>query len=557
MSLLPGPFRQLRHLRRYRRILRILIRYGFAQVLDQLNLYGLWERIFIRRRKKAGELPHGPEARLRLALQELGPAFIKAGQILSTRYDLLPPAITAELARLQDEVPPFPWRQARQILEAELKTPLEERFAAFDREPLAAASLGQVHRATLVTGEVVAVKIKRPGVDTQVAEDLDILTAVADLVERRTNLGALYRPGQIAGELKQIVLRELDYRAEARNAQRFRHNFAGHPRVYMPRVYWEHTARSVITLEYRPGTSLNRYPDKTGTLPPPQQVAATLADSFLKQAFIDGFFHGDLHPGNVAVLPDGRLFFMDFGSAGFISEELRGRFIVIFRALQSFDTATVADELLNFAFAPPAVNRLELIRDIAGLQEQYYDLPLKELNLTEVTLNMMRVAQKHRLRFPYEFTLLIKALVTLEGTVSRLDPEFNLAAALRSYGAALQKRQLKLTARRWIATLRSYHRLLEEIPERTVEILREAAAGELKLKVDIMQAQAAYKSLENMLNRVAFSIVLASLIIGLSQNLRLGSPAWLARVPVGEIALAGAGIAGLWWLFAIIRSGRL
>lgn len=551
-----GPFRQLRYLRRYRRILRILIKYGFAQVLDQLNLYGLWERIFIRRRQKGGEVTHRLETRLRLALEELGPAFVKAGQILSTRSDLLPPSFIAELARLQDDVPPFSSQQARQILEAELKAPLETHFAHFEPEPLAAASIGQVHRAVLTSGEVVVIKIKRPGIDELVKEDLAILTEVAGLVERNTALGPVYQFSRIAEELKQIILRELDYQAEARNAQRFRHNFEGNPHAYMPRVYWEYTTRNILTLEYRQAVNISRFLENPDPKPPARQVAEMLTETFFKQVFVDGFFHGDPHPGNVAVLPDGQLFFMDFGSAGYISEDLRGKFTIIFRALQSVDTATVVDELLNFTFVPPVVNRLELIRDIGGLQEQYYDLPLKNINLADALQSIMRIAVKHHLRFPYEFLLLTKALITLEGTVSLLDPGYNLAVALEQYGPSLKRKQLKFAMRRLQGTLRGYHRLLEEIPERTVEILRETAAGELKLKVEIAQTGSVVKTLENTLNRLAFSIVLASLIIGLSQNMRLGNLAWLNQAPLGEIALIGAGIAGLWWLFAIIRSGR-
>jgi ubiquinone biosynthesis protein len=548
--------RQLRYLKRYRRILRVLIKHGFSQVLARLNLYGLRERLLIRRRRE-GAAPQNLEASLRTALEELGPAFIKVGQLLSTRTDLLPPSYVAELARLQDAVPPFPSRRAREIVEAELKSPIESRFASFEMEPLAAASLGQVHRAVLAGGEVVAIKIKRPGVDEQFRKDLDILVELAALVDRNTNMGPVYRFRLIVEELRQIILRELDYTTEARNAQRLRHNFSGSAHIYIPRVYWEHTTRNILTLEYRQGINISRYRQDPALLPPPDRVAEILADTFFKQVFVDGFFHGDLHPGNVAVLPDGKLFMMDFGSAGYISEELRGKFSIMIMAIKSVDTATVADELLRFTFVPPVLNRQELIRDIAVIQEQYYDLPLGSINLTEVIRKIMQVAVKHRLRFPYDFLLLAKAVATLEGTVSQLKPDFNLAAALQRYTPALRKRQIRYAARRFRGTLRSYHRLLEEIPERAVEILRETAAGELQFKVEPVNTGGALRILENMTNRLAFSIVLASLIIGLSQNLGQGQITWFGRVPLYEMALAVAGIAGIWWIFAIIRSGRL
>ncbi len=548
--------RQLRHVRRCRQILRVLVKYGFAQILAQMNLYGIWERIYCRR-GGCGELPHNPEARLRMALEELGPAFVKVGQLLSTRADLLPPSLTRELSHLQDEVAPFPSAKAREIIETGLKAPLEQIFKSFDAEPLAAASIGQVHRAVLKNGDTVAVKVKRPGIDLLIKNDLDILVELAMLVERRAGAGAFYQFGDIAREIRKIILRELDYQAEARNAQRLRQNLGDSESVYVPRVYWEYTTHDILTLEYRQGISLSRYMQSPLSGTDPEHIAEILTESFFQQVFIYGFFHGDPHPGNIAILPDGRLFFMDFGSAGYISEDLRGQMVLLFRSFQQMDPVAMVDELLSFAFVPPVVNRSELIRDIALLQEQYYDVPLKEINLSEALQDLMRVGAKHHLRFPYEFLLLAKALLTLEGTVARLSPDFSMAEAAQRYGAALKGRQLKYTARKLKGTLRSYQRLVEEMPERTVEILRSAAAGELKIKVEIEHADTALKTLENTINRLAFSVVLAGLLIGLSQNISFSNMGWLSRVPLGEIALIGLGLAGMWWLFAIIRSGRL
>lgn len=550
-----GPFRRLQYLGRYRQILKVLIRYGFAQVLAELNLYGLWAQLFYRKGEK--DLSASGEARLRMALQELGPSFIKVGQILSTRSDLLPPSWAAELARLQDEVPPFSSSEAQQIVEEELERPVGELFLDFSLQPLAAASIGQVHCATLNNGDPVAVKVKRPGIEKQIREDLQILEDLASMIERRTALGAIYQFSAIAGEIKQIILRELDYRAEARNAQRFYHNFYGSTFIAIPKVYWEYTTYNVLTLEYRKGLNLSQYLKQDRPLLERRQIGERLADAFFKQIFIDGFFHGDPHPGNIALLPDGKIFWMDFGVAGYITEEFRERFLTLFWALKNFDTATFADEILSFTFAPPVVKRFELIRDIQYLQEQYYDLPLKELQLTEMFQNFMKVAGKHHLRFPHEFVLLMKAVISLEGTLSRLDPEFNIAAAVQKYGASLHNRQINFAIRRFKNNLRGYRRLLEEIPERTVEILRETAAGELKFKVEMDLSHPIFKTAELAINRLCFSIVLASLIIGLAQGASRAELLWLHKIPYTEVALIAAGIAGIWWLYAILRSGKL
>jgi len=551
------PIRQLRFIKRYREILRILVKYGFAQILAQMNVYGIWERFYRRRRKSSEELPHSPEARLRMALEELGPAFIKVGQLFSTRADLLPLSFTRELSRLLDEVPPFSPDKARQIVAGELKNPLEQIFSSFDAEPLAAASIGQVHRAVLVNGEKVVIKVKRPGIDQLVQKDLDIMIDLASLVERSTHLWSIYHIGDIAHEVRKIILRELDFHSEARNAQRLRQNMEGNGNVYVPRVYWEYSTRNILTLEYRQGINLGRYLQEMPSGAKPTNIASVLTESFFQQVFINGFFHGDPHPGNLALLPDGQLLFMDFGSAGFVSEDVRGRLIRIFLSFQKMDSVTMVDELLSLAYVPPVVNRQELIRDIVMLQEQYYEISLKEINLSEALQELMRVSAKHYLRFPYEFLLLAKALLTLEGTVARLDPDFRIAEAIRRHGPALQKRQLKYAVRQVKGSVRSYRRLIEEIPERTVEILRSAAAGEFKVKVAVERSDSALKTLENTINRLAFSIVLAGLLIGFSQHFRFTEIQWLARVPLSEIVLIGSVLAGVWWLFAIIRSGRL
>ena len=554
-----GRLRRLRYLGRYREILRILLKYGFAQVLDRLGLYGRWERVLVPRRKKkqAPALSSGPEVRLRAALEELGPAFIKLGQLLSTRADLLPPSYLEELSRLQDRVPPFAPEKAQRILENELKMGPGAGLRSFQLEPLAAASIGQVHRAVLPGGAEVVIKIKRPGVERLFRGDLAILREIAAFVDRNTEWGSFYRFSRIAEELQQLILRELDYRNEARNAQRLRRNFAGDMQVYLPRVYEEYTTRNLLTLEYREGVTLNRYLEKPPAEPPPQQVAAILADAFFKQFFVDGFFHGDPHPGNIAVLPEGRLFLMDFGSAGFIGESVRGKFVSMVRALQRADSAAMIDELTGFTFVPAGLDRAGLAGDIERLQEQYFTLPLKDIVISEAVRDLLQLASQHRLRFPHEFILLARALVILEGTVARLDPQFNLAAAAAKFAPALQRSQLKQAGRRLRGSLRGYRRLLEEFPEHALVLLRSTAAGELKLQLELPQAEPVMKTVKHMINRLAFSIVLASLIIALSGNLSFGRIAWLERIPLGETVLIGAVLAGLWWIAAIIRSGRL
>ena len=557
MNFRPGRLRQLRYLRRYREIMRVLAKHGFAQVLVRLRLYGFWERIFSLGQKKGAAAPPDLESGLRAALEELGPAFIKLGQLLSTRADLLPRSYIEELSRLQDQVPPFSPAKAQELLAAELKANRAQEFADFQMEPLAAASIGQVHRAVLHSGEEVVVKIKRPGVDRLVRQDLEILEEMAAFVDRNTAWGSLYQFGRIARELKQIILRELDYNHEAHNADRLRRNFSGDPDVYIPRVYWEYTARNVLTLEYRAGITLNRYLEKPPAGgPPPRKVAAMLADAFFKQFLVDGFFHGDPHPGNMALLPDGRLFFMDFGAAGFINEHKRGKFVMMARAFQSGDTAAMIDELSDFAFVPPGIDRLELIEDVENLQERYLNMPLQDIDVGEAMEDLLHLSARHRLSFPHEFLLLARALAILEGTVIRLDPQFNLVEAAAKYAPALQKGQLKLAARRLRSTLRGYRRLMEQFPGQAAELMRASAAGELKIRLELPQVNSIMTTVKSLGSRLGLSIVLASLIIALSRNTKFSYITWLEKIPLGEIVLIAAAVTGLVLIWATIRSAK-
>ena len=286
---------------------------------------------------------------------------------------------------------------------------------------------------------------------------------MAAFVDRNTAWGSLYQFSRIASELKQIILRSL-ITTMRRPVGSFTPNFSGDPVSTYPAstgVY----ARNVLTLEYRAGITLNCYLEKQPAGgPPPREVAAMLADAFFKQFLVDGFFHGDPHPGNMALLPDGRLFFMDFGAAGFINEHKRGKFIMMARAFQSGDTAAMIDELSDFAFVPPGIDRLELIEDVENLQERYLNMPLKDIDVGEAMEDLLHLSARHRLSFPHEFLLLARALAILEGTVIRLDPQFNLVEAAAKYAPALQKGQLKLAARRLRSTLRGYRRLMEQFP---------------------------------------------------------------------------------------------
>ncbi|OAT80366.1 ABC1 kinase family protein [Desulfotomaculum copahuensis] len=548
--------KRYKHFSRYREIANVLVRHGFGYLAQQ---FGLAE-FTGPRREHAGsrEQPSlSPAERVRLVLEELGPTFIKLGQVLSTRADLLAPEYIRELEKLQDRVPPFPFAQVRERIQMELGQPLEEIFTSFDPVPLAAASIGQVHRATLAGGQEVAVKVERPGTEKTLSTDIEILYDVARLVDRHGPWREFYRWEEMVEEFERTVREEIDFVREGRHADTFRHQFAGDPTVYFPAVHWDYTTSKVLTLEYVEGVKLNALAEPAGQGIDRRLVARRLTDALLKQILLHGFFHGDPHPGNLAALSGDRVLFMDFGIVGRLDENLQEQIGNLVLGLVRRSTPQVLRAVESLGVLPPHVDREMLHRDIDALREKYYEVPLGEISLAESMSDVMTVAFRHRIRVPAQFTLLVKTLVTLDGVAVQLDPGLSIIELARPFGRRLLARRFSPEGlqRLIVEHLEDYHHLFTHLPRRLDRVLDQAGRGEIRIKTVNPEMSRIAGRLNAMVNRLVLGILLGSLIVGSSLLVGRGYTVFWG-LPLAEAGFTAGGFTALALIISILRSRR-
>ncbi|MEW6106776.1 MAG: AarF/ABC1/UbiB kinase family protein [Bacillota bacterium] len=562
-----GVLRSYTHLVRYREMARVAARYGFGFLADLLGqTAGL--ALPRRRRKPArpGVYRLSRWERARRALEELGPTFVKLGQILSTRPDIVPPALAAELEKLQDRAAPFAFSKVESVIAAELGAMPDEVFGAFDPEPIAAASLGQVHTARLKSGEEVVVKVQRPGIERVVRTDLEILREVASVASHRSRLGRVYDLVGIVDELGAALLQELDYTAEGASADRLAHDLRADPHVVVPRVYWEYTTRRVLTMEQIRGVRLTeldaaRPETEAGTGAPRVNraaIARALTNTILEQILVHGFFHADLHPGNVVALPDGRIALLDFGMMGVVGDDLKQQFGNFLLAIAARSSARLVAVLLRLGVAPPGMDTQSLARDVDVLLRRYYGVPVAQLSVAELTKDVLDVCLKHRIRVRPDFALVMKALATAEGTVRHVDPSFNLVEAAGPFASRLIRERMKPAS--LLKTLRKlgadYADFVAHLPGKLDRVLDLATGGQLKVRWDFEGAGRFLRELTLLANRLALSVVLASIIVGTALIAQAAPAVVLWRLPLAEAGFILALVFGIWLLVSIIRSGR-
>ena len=504
---------QLQQIKRYRQVLKIFVRYGFKEFIGQFGKGETFSDNDMERPPKFNDRYKEGGIRLRLAFEELGPAFIKIGQILSTRADILPESYIEELTKLQDNVSPIEATEAIKLIEEELSLKMEDIFAFFDETPMAIASIGQVHRAKLYNGDELVLKIKKVNIENQLELDLEILQRLARFLERKTAWGRIHKVTELAAELKNNILEELDYKNEGRNADRFSENFRDDPLIYIPRVYWKYTTRNVLCLEYQHGSQLNRILENRDDYFDRNLIADSIVDSYFNQIFVHGFFHGDPHPGNIIVLPDGKIMFVDFGAAGYINEELKNKFRFLLRSIITNRNSDVVDGVIDLGFAPAGVNRSELAGDINRLQGKYYHTPLDNIDLNEVLQEFVNISLKHNIHLPREFLLMIKTLGTLEGIVSRLNPGYRLINSLNKFGKVIKEDAIYNTTSQIKDLMFDYEKLLTRIPAQINKISDTVTAGEMKIKVELLNTDDPARNMGKNVNRLSLSILFASIII--------------------------------------------
>jgi ubiquinone biosynthesis protein len=543
----------IRQIRRSRQIGATFIRHGFGFA---------WEQIQPSVRARLGRIPVTPpnvpaEAlaeHFRLALEKLGPTFVKLGQVLSTRPDLLPPAYIAELSRLQDQVPAAAWEEIRAVLVAELGRPVEEVFASIEPVPMAAASLAQVHAATLADGTEVVVKVQRPGIEPDIETDLAILAELAAGAQL-TPLARFYDFPAIVDDFSHTLRNELDYRREGRNADRFRHNFRDEPHLYIPAVYWEHTTRHVLVLERLTGIKIDDLAALEAAGVDRKVVALRSAQIIIKEVLEDGFFHADPHPGNFFVMHGGEVIgAVDFGMVGHLDEALQFELIRLYAAAVEMDVEAVVDELIRMGAASEDVDRRGLVRDISRLLNKYRGLLLKDIRAADVIADIMPVAFRHRLQLPSDLWLLGKTMSMLEGVGLRLDPDFDMFAVSApiirrlAWRLLLPRRPLVQELMRRRTELADLADLLPRAAER---LLRQAERGDL-FSVRFKELDVFLGTLERLATRVSISLIIAALILStaLLSTSMTGNLAARILIIAGFIVSSVLGawlVLSMWW----------
>ena len=542
-----------KHLERYRQIVGVLADEGLDDVLD---VTGVRRFAPVRSRLRPGDTSREPfGVRLRHTLERLGPTFVKVGQVASTRPDLFPEDIIVELRKLQDDVTPFPDAEAFASIERELGAPISEVFEAFDREPLAAASLGQVYAARLADGAPVCVKVQRPHVDEIIDTDLDILLTQARFVQQHSELADRYDVVSIIDEFAQAVRGELDYLQEASNAERLRTMFAEDETVVFPLVCWEHTTRRVLTIERIPGIPFNRPDllDEAGADRP--ELAKRGIFCYLEQIFVHGFYHADPHPGNLFALDDGRVGFTDFGRCGTISKVGREQLADLFMAIIEDDVGLAVDTLMNAAGNPGTIDVAELEREVSRLITKYYNKSLNQVRMGELINEVLDLVRDHHLMLSSELAMLLTTLVVLEGLGRLLDPDFDFVAVTAPFARKITSARLspQAVSRQFTQSLRRLVSIGTEIPESLTRLLRRAGQGEFRVAVHPTGFEPMLKRFEEATNRLSFAMVVAAFVIGLSLMLtKTELP--IAFVWIARFFWAGALGVGSWFFISIIAA---
>jgi len=549
-------FKKLSQIKRTRQIMHVVAKYGLDYFVDQSKISFL-----LRIKKKPKDYQKLTVAeRLRLALEELGPTFVKFGQILSTRPDFLPPDFIKELEKLQDKVPPFSSFYAQKIIEEELNKPLEKLFKKFEIKPIAAASLGQVHKAILPNNKVVAIKVQRPGIKEIIELDLEILGKLAGFLEDNLHNGWVYQPKLIVSELKKAIEKEIDFTNEAYNFERFRINFKDIEYIKVPKIYWEMSTSRVLTMEFMEGTKINEITqDKYKDIFDTKKVAEQGAQAILKQILEDGFFHADPHPANLLVQPPATIVILDAGMVGYLDEETIINGAKLLRAIIDKDSNQVINCLENLGVIIKESDKNLFRQDLKELFDRYLGVSLKKLRISKVSQDVLKLMVQYRLTVPSNLVLMIKALSMVETTGRQLDPDFDMVAVAKPFVKKILRKKFgpwELLKKSDVVLQESIE-LVERLPRDLINILRKTEEGKLTFKFEHQGLEKLIKEIDSASNRLSFSLIVSALIIGSSLILQQEIGPFIFGYPVlGIIGYLLASFLGLGLVISILRSGK-
>lgn len=507
-----------------------------------------------------------PPAVLRNILVDLGPVYVKLGQLLSTRPDLLPAEYIEALSTLQAEVPPVDWSEVEIVLRQQLRQPLEETFAAINFQPVAAGSIAQTHRATLKDGREVALKVQRPGLETVIEQDISLIRLIARLVTQ-TEFGQYYDVLSLAEEFAQALRTELDFTQEAHYTDQLRHNLAttrwfDPSRLTVPEVYWELTTNKLLVLEWLDGvpllTATFNHPDFEGDVDRErEEISTMLLRAFFQQICLDGFFHADPHPGNLFYLRDGRVALLDCGMMGRLDPRTQQILLELVLAIVNLDAQRCTQLILQLAPPTQAINRIKIESEFDRLLRRYYSLNISQVNFSKLVYEVLQIARSNKIRVPGNLGLCAKAIANLEGIARTLDPNFNIPNKIRPMMTEVFQRQIvgEAPVAALLRTVLDLKNLSLQSP-RQVELLLDRVTSEtLQWNFSIRELEPMRRAVDASANRLSFSVVVGSLIIGaaiISSNAQSSQVSW-----VSDLLFAVASLIGLWLVVSILRSGQL
>ncbi|MBF0753221.1 AarF/ABC1/UbiB kinase family protein [Jeotgalicoccus nanhaiensis] len=555
---------RVNYINRYREIAMQFSKSGLGFLIEEIGIdrvISLPKRILLRQQNDE-VLEKTYAERIRIFIEEMGTTFIKLGQIASTRGDLLPPDLIKELEKLQSHVAPFPATEARKLIEESLEAPIDELFMIFDDTPVGSASIGQVHRAMLHTGEDVAVKVQRANIEKTVRTDLEILRHLAVLAESNLEWARNYQVTDMIEEFSDALINELDYTIEARNVERIGKTHKNDDKIKIPEIYWEYSTKNVMVMDFIKGIPVNHFDELDKLNINRSDLAETLARAIFQQIFEEGYFHGDPHPGNVSVLRDGTLVFLDFGMIGRLTSDLKNNFGSLLISLMRKDSDGVVKAIVKMGVVPSDVSMRDLNREAEIMRDKYYDVPLSKLNFSDAVNDLFGIANKYKIKLPQDFTILAKTLLTLESVVSQLDPDFSIMDVAEPFGKALllERYNPKNLLNFQIDEIQQLGSELREVTENVHQFSKGLKNQNLPIEIDVKGRSQFSKHLDRVINRLsfsivllAFSIVMVGLIVG---SAILGEGSIIFRIPIIEIAAIFAMGMFIWLLWSIVKSGR-
>lgn len=537
--------KEVKDITRLEYILLVLVEEGFGYLVDKIKLK---HKIPIRKRIKTKLIKKKkltPEARLRITLERLGPTFIKFGQLLSVRPDLIPKRYIKELEKLQDDVKPFSFEKVEDQIKKELSMPINSIFKSFDKKPIASASISQVHKAVLKNGENVAVKVQRPNIHKIIERDIEIMFYIAKLAEKYLPQIKRYEPVNIVKEFSEWTKNELDFRIEAENAHKFYRNFEGIKTVKIPKVYDDYTTNSVLVLEYLDGIEIRNLTEIKRKGLDLDKIIKNGFDAILTQVFIHGFFHADPHPSNMLVLKNNVIAFVDFGIVGYFDEDLKRKSINLFYGIIKYDTDKIVQTFLDMGVVEEGkvdINSFrnevrEAIRPLEGGK-------LKDTRLSFVLEDVLDIALKYKIKMPLDFVLFGKTIVTLEGVGLEYDPEFKFMDEVQPFAERLiiGRTNPKYAVNNFLKNISKFKKFIIELPDKTDKVFQKIQTGSVKVDIEDKDVRSLSLEIDRSSNRLAYSMIIAALLVTGALLINIG----------GKIIYGMSMFSFLFFLFAIL-----